>query len=160
MREKIVDISTLNKILTEKRALGNKIIATSGCFDILHAGHVTYLEEAKMLGDVLVVMLNSDSSVKFLKGKERPIVSQTERSVVIAGLQSVDYVVIFDEETPCGEYAKLQPDIIVKGGDYEGKYIPEMDVVKIYGGEVKYLNIVDGCSTTNIITKIKSSMKG
>lgn len=156
MRNKIVTLEQLKACIHQERQQGKHIVSTSGCFDILHAGHVTYLEEAKDRGDVLVVLLNSDSSVRGLKGEKRPIVPEQERAIVLAGLASVDYVCIFADRTPCGIIEEIQPDIVVKGGDYDGKWIPEMDSVAGYGGRVEYVNIVDGCSTTNIVTKIES----
>ena len=155
MKNKIVNLETLKEIIPELKKNGKKVVSTSGCFDIIHAGHVTYLEEAKAAGDVLIIMLNTDASVRGLKGEERPIVTQQERAVVIAGLGCVDYVILFDDRTPCGLIEELQPDIVIKGGDYEGVHIPEMDSVKEYGGVVRYVSMVDGCSSTNIIEKIK-----
>ena len=154
--EKVYDCEQLLKQIQKDRQAGKQIVSTSGCFDILHAGHVTYLKEARAKGDRLVVMLNSDVSVQHLKGKERPIVPQVERAVVLAGLESVDYLVLFDEDTPCSLIARLQPDVVVKGGDYEGVHIPEMDETAKYGGHVAYVSMVAGCSSTNIIEKIKS----
>ncbi|MDE6983594.1 MAG: D-glycero-beta-D-manno-heptose 1-phosphate adenylyltransferase [Lachnospiraceae bacterium] len=160
--------NTRNKIITQKqlgeeiqraRQEGKTVVSTSGCFDILHAGHVTYLEEAKARGDILVVLLNADSSVRALKGSTRPIVPEMERAVVIAGLESVDYVCIFSEQTPCAIIDSLQPDVVIKGGDYAGKQIPEMDSVAAYGGRVEYVDVVDGCSTTNIVEKIRRMME-
>lgn len=157
MTGKIVTKQELVEKITALKVDGKKIVATSGCFDIIHAGHVTYLEEAKRLGDCLVILLNSDASVKALKGDSRPINTEAERAIVIAGLASVDYVCIFSELTPCEMYEAFQPDIVAKGGDYAGKHIPEMDVVEPYGGCVKYLSLVDNCSTTDIINKIQSN---
>lgn len=156
MHNKIVELGKLKEIIIELKHQGKRIISTSGCFDILHAGHVTYLEEAKAKGDILIIFLNSDNSVRKIKGDERPIVPQEERAIVIAGLGCVDYVCIFDEETPCGVIEKVQPDVVIKGGDYRGKHIPEMDVVTNYGGKVEYVSLVEGRSSTNIIEKIKS----
>ena len=124
-----------------------------------HAGHVTYLEEARNKGDVLVVLLNSDSSVRKLKGETRPIVPQEERAIVLAGLACVDYICIFSEKTPCSIIDVIQPDIVVKGGDYDGKWIPEMDSVALYGGRVEYVSLVNGCSTTNIVKKIENLVR-
>ena len=160
MKEKIISIEKLTELSFKFKAEGKKIGATSGCFDILHAGHVTYLEEAKTKVDLLVVMLNSDSSVKTLKGEERPIVPAKERAAVVAGLGCVDYVCIFPELTPCSFYEQFKPDLIIKGGDYKGKHIPEKDIVKTYGGKVEYVSLVAGCSSTNIIEKIKKLTKG
>lgn len=157
--DKIISLEELTKEIQCAKQQGKTVVSTSGCFDILHAGHVTYLEEAKARGDLLIVLLNSDSSVRALKGNTRPIVSQKERAVVVAGLESVDYVCIFSDRTPCGIIGRVQPDIVIKGGDYAGKQIPEMDSVASYGGKVEYVNVVDGCSTTNIVEKIKRTME-
>lgn len=159
MKDKILDIKQLQLVTQKLKKEHKKIVATSGCFDLLHAGHVTYLEEAKNIGDVLVVLLNSDQSVHRLKGETRPIVPEKERAQVIAGLGCVDYVCIFDEQTPCEKYLMFQPDYIVKGGDYQGKTIPEMETVATYGGKIAYLSFVEGHSTTNIIEKIKQLVK-
>lgn len=155
IRDKIVTLEQLEDAVKSARQQGKKVVSTSGCFDILHAGHVTYLEEARAKGDILVVLLNSDSSVRELKGSTRPVVPGDERAVVIAGLESVDYVCVFPDKTPCGVIGLIRPDIVVKGGDYAGKHIPEMDSVSVYGGRVEYVSIVGGCSTTNIVEKIK-----
>ena len=133
------------------------VVFTNGCFDILHAGHVTYLEEAKAQGDILVVALNSDQSVKKIKGEKRPIIEQDNRAKLVAGLKAVDHVVLFDEDTPIQVIQELQPDIHVKGGDYEASSLPEYDSVKEYGGQVKVLSFVEGLSTSTIINKIKAS---
>lgn len=155
MKNKILTLKELEHIVQAEKQHGRVIATTSGCFDILHSGHVQYLEQAKSKCDVLIVLLNSDKSVKALKGDERPIVPENERAFVIAGLESVDYVCIFDDLTPCALIENLQPDLVIKGGDYRGKKIPEMESVKKYGGKVEYVDLVDGCSSTNIIEKIK-----
>lgn len=155
MRNKIVTLDTLAEISGELRGQGKRIAATSGCFDILHAGHVTYLEEAKAKGDILVVLLNADVSVRRLKGASRPVVPQDERAVVIAGLGCVDYVSVFGEDTPCRALSCFKPDIFVKGGEYEGMHIPELDILAAYGGRVVYADMVNGCSSTNIMEKIR-----
>lgn len=155
MKDKIVTLEELKSYITSARQQGKRIVSTSGCFDILHAGHVTYLEAARKRGDILVIFLNSDSSVRVLKGEKRPIVPEQERAIVLAGLSCVDYVCIFSERTPCSLIEVIQPEIVVKGGDYAGKWIPEMDSVAVYGGKVEYVNLVDGCSTTNIVKKIE-----
>lgn len=160
LRDKIVTLEQLENRMRQARLQGKIIVFTSGCFDILHAGHVAYLEEAKAKGDILVILLNSDQSVRELKGSMRPIVPEEERAIVIAGLASVDYVCIFSDQTPCGIIDRIQPDIVIKGGDYAGKQIPEMDSAAAYGGRVEYVNLVDGCSTTNIVEKIRMAMEG
>lgn len=128
-----------------------KIVFTNGCFDILHAGHVTYLEKAKSFGDILIVGLNADSSVRKLKGETRPINSENDRAYLLAALHVVDYVVIFSEETPYELIKIVQPDVLVKGGDYEGKEVVGSDIAK----EVKLVDFVDGKSTTKTISKIQ-----
>ena len=153
MKSKIVDAEVLAKKIKALKACGNTIVSTSGCFDILHAGHVEYLEAAKKKGDVLIVMLNADVSVRALKGAQRPVVGQYDRAVVLAGLEAVDYVCIFDELTPCGLIRQIKPDIIVKGGDYQGMQIPEMEEAASYGGTVEYVLLLEGRSTTGIIKK-------
>ena len=155
MKDKIVSLDQLVVIAEDLRSKGKTVAATSGCFDILHAGHVTYLEEAGKKADALVLLLNSDSSVRGLKGEERPIVPQGERAIVVAGLQCVDYVCIFDDPTPCETIAKFKPDYWIKGADYRDKHIPEEEMLAQYGGELSYVEMVDGCSSTNIIEKIK-----
>ena len=159
MMKKIIDKKELNNKLNELKDKGKTIVSTSGCFDILHAGHVEYLEAAKERGDVLLIMLNTDASVKALKGPERPIVNEIDRAIVLAGLEAVDYVCMFDELTPCNLISELKPDIVIKGGDYQGKYIPEMDTVAEYGGRVEYVLLVEGHSSTNIINKIEEQIR-
>jgi len=133
---------------------GKKVIFTNGCFDILHAGHTRYLREAKKLGDVLILALNSDSSVRSIKGEKRPIVPESERAEVVAALASVDYVTIFDELTPLELIEFLQPDVIVKGGDWAEKDIVGAEAVATWGGRVAIMPEIEGASTTNVIEKI------
>ncbi len=133
-----------------------KIIFTNGCFDILHIGHLRYMQEAAELGDILVIGLNSDDSVKRLKGPERPINNQNDRAEMLSALEFVDYVVIFDEDTPYELIKKIQPDVLVKGGDYNKDNVVGKDIVEARGGELKLLPFVKGKSTTNIINKIKA----
>ncbi|HBT78858.1 MAG TPA: D-glycero-beta-D-manno-heptose 1-phosphate adenylyltransferase [Selenomonas sp.] len=137
------------------RAGGKKVVFTNGCFDILHAGHVRYLAKARSFGDCLVLGLNSDASVRRLKGPERPINNEQDRAEVVGGLQSVDYVVIFDEPTAEQLIAKVKPDVYVKGGDYTLETLPEAKIVQSYGGRVEFVQMVAGRSTTNVIEKIK-----
>ena len=155
IKNKIISLEGLEKEIRNAKQQGKTVVSTSGCFDILHAGHVKYLEEARAKGDILVVLLNSDRSVRELKGSSRPIVPEEERAVVIAGLESVDYVCIFSDKTPCFIIDRIQPDVVIKGGDYVGKQIPEMGSVAVYGGRVEYVDAVEGCSTTNIVERIK-----
>ena len=134
---------------------GKKTVAlTNGTFDILHAGHVRYLNEAKKLADILILGLNSDASVKKYKSDKRPIVPQIERAEVIDSLKAVDYVVIFNETTADNLISKVKPNIYVKGGDYTEESLPETNSVKKYGGKIEFIKVVEGCSTTNIIEKI------
>jgi bifunctional protein rfaE, domain II len=149
-----IDKNLAREIIENAKAQNKKVVFTNGCFDILHSGHVTYLEEAKKLGDILVVGVNSDTSVKKLKGETRPVNSQLDRTFVLNGLKSVDYTVIFEENTPEDLIAFLKPSVHVKGGDYKKDDLPETKIVESYGGEVVILNFVEGKSTTNIINKI------
>lgn len=147
------DIAAFCEIL---RKGGQKVVFTNGCFDILHAGHVTYLEAAKAQGDVLVLGLNTDESVRRLKGPERPINTELDRAKVVGALKSVDYVVFFGEQTAEAVIAEVKPDVYVKGGDYTLDTLPEAKIVQSYGGRVAFIDMVEGRSTTNIIKKIKS----
>lgn len=133
-----------------------KIVFTNGCFDILHVGHIRYLQEAKALGDVLVVGLNSDDSVKRLKGPERPLQTQDDRKELLLALKAVDAVFIFDEDTPLNLIQKIQPHFLVKGGDWAEDQIVGAEFVKSMGGQVKSLPFSPGKSTTNIVNKIES----
>ena len=133
---------------------GQKIVFTNGCFDILHRGHVEYLTEAKACGDKLVTALNSDSSVRSLKGEARPIQSQEDRAVILDALESVDLVVIFDQETPAEIIKILLPDVLVKGGDYTPDTIVGADIVTENGGEIKVIPFRSGYSTSSVIEKI------
>jgi len=142
-------LEQLNKLRSEKK----KIIFTNGCFDLLHVGHVRYLQEAKKLGDYLVVGVNSDESVRRLKGPTRPIQSQGDRAEILKGLKSVDETVIFTEDTPEELIHKIRPDILVKGGDWSVEKIVGGLFVQSYGGQVCSLTFVDGKSTTTIIEK-------
>ena len=136
---------------------GKKIVFTNGCFDIIHVGHVRYLTTAKSFGDVLIVGLNTDESVRKLKGESRPINNQNDRAEVLIGLKAVDYVILFGEQTAENLIAELQPDIYVKGGDYTLDTLPEAKIVQSYGGRVEIVNLVAGKSTTNIIKKIEGN---
>jgi D-beta-D-heptose 7-phosphate kinase/D-beta-D-heptose 1-phosphate adenosyltransferase len=153
----IVSEDELAKLFARAKAHGEKIIMTNGCFDLLHAGHVTYLEQAKALGERLCVAVNSDASVKQLKGESRPINGLQERMTVLAALACVDWVVAFAEETPERLYCRLLPDVIVKGGDYSPEQVAGGDCVIKAGGEVKILQFVDGQSTTAMINKARGA---
>ena len=154
---KILSKDRLKKAIDEYKKEGKKIVFTNGCFDILHAGHVRYLNDAKKLGDILVLALNSDSSVRSIKGKPRPYIPQEERAYVVASLESVDYVTIFDEDTPLLLIEYLKPHILVKGGDWTEETVVGRDSVKKWGGRVVIMPEVKGISTTNIIEKIKKA---
>lgn len=137
------------------KGLGDSIVFTNGCFDLMHLGHVDYLEKARGLGDRLVVGLNTDSSVSRFKGLDRPIQDQHSRARIMAGFQFVDLVIFFDEDTPLQLISELLPDILVKGSDYLAENIVGAEVVKKNGGEVKTIDFVPGYSTSRIIEKIK-----
>jgi rfaE bifunctional protein nucleotidyltransferase chain/domain len=149
-------ITTLEALLPQIEKLkgaGKKIVSTNGCFDILHRGHVTYLEAAKKLGDVLVIGVNADSRVKTLKGEGRPVNSESDRAYVLAALKCVDFVFIFSEETPKEFLHKLKPHIHAKGGDYKAESLPEFQVLKSFGAEVAIIPFVKGYSTTQTLER-------
>lgn len=153
LKNKLKNTNQLRAIVSRLKNKGKKIVFTNGCFDILHFGHVKYLEDAKNKGDILIVALNSDVSVKKIKGKKRPIINQVGRSKVVAGLESVDYVTIFNEATPLKTIKLIKPDILVKGSDWKGNIIGS-DFVKNSGGRVETVKLVKGLSTSNLIRKI------
>ena len=150
----LADASDLLQKVEEYRCQGKRIVFTNGCFDILHSGHVTFLQQARALGDVLIVGVNSDNSVRRLKGETRPINSQADRVAVLAALEAVDHVVLFDEDTPERLVTQLRPDVHVKGSDYTIDRLPEARIVESYGGQVVILPLVEGKSTTAIVRKI------
>jgi len=154
--EKIKPLKRLKNIVSLLKKRGKKIVFTNGCFDILHLGHVKYLQDSKNLGDVLVVAVNSDSSVKIIKQKGRPINPQKERAGVLAALGSVDYITFFNDDTPINAIKALKPDILVKGADWHVSKIVGKDFVESCGGKVKTIPYLKGYSTTKIINKIKS----
>lgn len=146
----------VGQVAASYRAAGKTIVFTNGCFDLIHSGHITYLSEAKRLGDILVVGLNSDDSVRRLKGPARPVLTIQHRSAVLAGLTSVDHVVVFDEDTAEHLVELIRPNIYVKGGDYRPEYAPpEALVAERYGATYQILSYVEGVSTTNVIERIK-----
>ncbi|GAB4208318.1 MAG: D-glycero-beta-D-manno-heptose 1-phosphate adenylyltransferase [Bacteroidia bacterium] len=157
VRKKIIDPTELSRVSHRERFFNKKIVFTNGCFDILHPGHVYYLNQAKSLGDVLVVGVNSDDSVRRLnKGAERPIHPQEERAKVLASLLCVDYVCIFQEDTPLELIKIVKPDVLVKGGDYTIDKIVGADIVLQNGGKVEIIPLLEGYSTTSIVRKLKS----
>jgi D-beta-D-heptose 7-phosphate kinase/D-beta-D-heptose 1-phosphate adenosyltransferase len=151
---KITPRNELKATVERLKREGKKVVFTNGCFDILHAGHTRYLREARKLGDALILALNSDSSVRSIKGPMRPIVPEAERAEVVAALDSVDYVTVFDELTPLELIEFLRPDVIVKGGDWAEKDIVGAEAVRKWGGRVAIMPEIEGASTTNIIDKV------
>ncbi|MCW8917881.1 MAG: bifunctional D-glycero-beta-D-manno-heptose-7-phosphate kinase/D-glycero-beta-D-manno-heptose 1-phosphate adenylyltransferase HldE [Gammaproteobacteria bacterium] len=159
MEQGMVSEEKLIALVQEAKAHGETVVMTNGCFDILHAGHVTYLEEAAQLGDRLIVAVNDDASVKRIKGEERPVNTQSKRMRVLAALNCVDWVVGFDEDTPTRLICNVSPNILVKGGDNDPNNIPGGECVRDSGGQVMVMSFVDGCSTTSIIGAIRASEK-
>jgi rfaE bifunctional protein nucleotidyltransferase chain/domain len=160
IRSKILSREALGRILEKKRSAGNKIIFTNGCFDILHRGHIEYLAAASDLGDSFVVGLNSDDSVRRLKGESRPAVDEDSRAMTLASFEFVDYVVIFHEDTPAELIRLIRPDYWVKGTDYKHyQELPEYRALVETGGKVKLIPLVKGFSTTDIYQKIRGQVK-
>lgn len=156
MRNKITDRRALAGLLAQRRAGKERIVFTNGCFDLMHVGHVRYLEAARTLGDLLVVGVNSDDSVRTLqKGQDRPLVPQDQRAEVLAALACVDYVVLFGEPDPGRLIGELQPDVLVKGGDWAPEQIVGRDTVEARGGTVRTIPLVPGVSTTSLVNKIR-----
>lgn len=155
-KSKIVSSQYLAKQIPQWRKKGKTIAFTNGCFDLLHAGHVQYLTQAKRNNRILIIGLNSDSSIRMIKGPQRPIVPQKERAEVLAGLESVDYVTIFNESTPEQLLAKLKPDVLIKGADWKGRDVAGAKEIKKRGGRVEFIKYRPHCSTTEIIKKIQN----
>ena len=155
----VLNEDELLAVVQRAKSLGERVVMTNGCFDILHAGHVSYLEKAREQGDRLIIAVNSDESVRGLKGDSRPIVPLEQRMIVLAALRSVDWVVCFSEETPERLICKLLPDVLVKGGDYQVEQIAGHQCVQANGGEVQVLHFADGCSTSGIVERILNSTK-
>ena len=152
---KVLSLTSLLKKLPSLRRQGKTIAFTNGCFDLMHIGHVKYLEKASRGNRILIVGLNSDKSINCIKGPNRPIVEQKSRAAVLAALESVDFVVIFNEDTPHKTIAAIKPDILIKGADWKGKSVAGEDLVK----KVEFIKFIKGFSTTNIIEKIINSEK-
>ena len=150
----LIDRKNAAQVCEDLRRRGKKIVFTNGCFDIIHAGHVRYLATAKNFGDELIVGLNTDESVRRLKGAHRPINSQDDRAEVLLALKAVDHVIFFGEQTAENLIAEVKPDVYVKGGDYSLETLPEAKIVQRYGGRVELVNLVAGRSTTNVVKKI------
>ena len=155
----IKNINELAEIRKKLKLQNKKVVFTNGVFDILHAGHVDYITKAKSKGDILIVAVNSDSSVKKIKGELRPIIPQNERAFIISSLKPVDYVVIFDEETPYEVIKKIIPDVLVKGADWSVKDIVGSDIVETTGGKVETIEFLNDHSTTNIIKTVLERFK-
>ena len=153
----VVHSRELKALLNSEQTQHKIVVFTNGCFDILHAGHVRYLAEAKKLGDVLIVGLNSDASVRKLKGEGRPVNSAADRAEVLAGLRAVDHVVVFEEDTAEELVRRLRPDIYVKGGDYSLDRLPESAIVASYGGQTVLVPMLEGRSTTQVIRKMQQN---
>ncbi len=157
-RQKLLPWPDLLAVRAAARRAGQVVVWTNGTFDLLHPGHVSSLQLARALGDLLIVGLNSDASVRGYKGPSRPILTQDERAAMLAALECVDYVVIFDEPTPEAALARLQPDIHCKGAEYappHGRPVPERAIVEGYGGRIEYLPLVPGVSTTELLKRIR-----
>ena len=153
----VVTVEQLKLAVQQAKQRGEKVVFTNGCFDILHAGHVSYLAQARAQGDRLVLAINSDESVTKLKGQGRPINSVDRRLAVLAGLSSVDWVTCFEGDTPEALLTEIQPNILVKGGDYDKTGVVGWEIVEGYGGEVRVMGLVENCSTTAIVEKINKS---
>lgn len=154
LKTKIKNLTELKKIIANFKARGKKIVFTNGCFDLLHYGHIKYLGDAKGMGDILVVAINSDSSVRKIKGSKRPIINEHDRLRTVAALTSVDYVVPFNENTPIKVIKLLKPNVLVKGADWKKNDIVGSNFVLSYGGSVSTVKLVRGHSTSNLIKKI------
>jgi D-beta-D-heptose 7-phosphate kinase/D-beta-D-heptose 1-phosphate adenosyltransferase len=154
--DKLKSLDELQRATAEAKAQGKRIVFTNGCFDILHRGHLHVLRQAKALGDVLVVAVNSDRSVSQIKGPARPVIGETGRVELIAALEMVDYVIVFEEADPCRLIATIQPDILVKGGDYGRDAVVGADIVERSGGRVAVIPYLKGFSTTEIIERVRN----
>ena len=155
MKEKIFSLEQMLAERDRLRTAGKRLVFTNGVFDLLHVGHVRYLAQARALGDALVVAINSDRSVRALKGPERPVFDQDERAEILAALRDVDYVVVFDDISPRAVIKRLLPDVLVKGGDYQLDEIHGREEVEAAGGKVISLPFVEGASTTSVLEKMK-----
>ncbi len=155
LKDKIVSREEIQKIALELKKQSKTIVFSNGCFDLVHRGHVEYLAQARDLADVFILGLNTDASVRRLKGVQRPLQDELARAVLMAGFSFIDYVVLFDEDTPYELISEIVPDVLVKGNDYKAEDVVGYDIVTQNGGEVKTIPLVEGYSTTNIVEKIK-----
>lgn len=156
----VVSLEEACQLREEAASQGRKVVFTNGCFDLLHVGHIRYLEEARRHGDLLIVGVNDDQSARYLKGPGRPYMAQEDRAEILASLRCVDLVVIFSERTAERLVEALRPDVYVKGGDYSIEELPEAKIVTEYGGEVLLAPFVPGCSTTDLVSAIVNSHRG
>lgn len=156
---RIVDLAEIKQIVSRYKNMGKKIVFTNGCFDLLHVGHIKYLAQAKSYGDVLIIGMNSDSSVRKLKGPQRPLIGEEERGALLTALNSVDYVVIFSDPTPDGLIKEILPDVLVKGGDYAIDEVVGRETVEAHGGRVELVPVVKGMSTSGLVQKIMDKYK-
>lgn len=150
----VVQRKDISKLIESLKEQGKQIVTTNGCFDILHVGHVRYLQATKNFADIMVVCLNSDVSVKKIKGPDRPINNENDRAEILCALECVDYVVLFDEASPVDLLCEMKPDVYTKGADYTIDTLPEAKPVMENGGRVEFISFVEGKSTTNVIKKI------
>lgn len=155
VRSKIIDIQDIDPYLTYWKLKNQRIVFTNGCFDIIHRGHVEYLAQAANFGNILVIGLNTDNSVRRIKGELRPVQDEIARATILASFQFVSAVILFDEDTPYELIKKVQPDVLIKGSDYSVEDIVGYDIVKAKGGEVVTIDFIEGYSTTSIIEKLK-----
>lgn len=156
MKNKIISRQKIQSLSGQLKIRGKKIVFTNGCFDILHIGHIRLINEAKKMGDILILGLNSDSSIRKNKGSGRPIINQVERSEILASLGSVDYLVIFNEKSVHKLISQIKPDVLVKGGDYQKEGVVGWEIVESYGGKVEIIDCVKDRSTSAIIQKIQN----
>lgn len=152
---KVVERKNIAKLVQDLKSQGKTIVTTNGCFDILHVGHVRYLQATKAFADAMIVCLNSDVSVKKIKGPDRPINNENDRAEILCALECVDYVVLFDESSPVDLLCEIKPDVYTKGADYTIETLPEAKPVMQNGGRVEFISFVEGKSTTNVIKKIE-----
>lgn len=160
MKKKIIPRPQIKNLMGDQKKQRQKIVFTNGCFDLLHVGHVRYLQEARTLGDCLVIGLNSDRSVRSIKDPHRPLIAEDQRAEVLAALECVDYVVLFDETDPLELIKEIRPDVLVKGADWPMNQIVGADLVHSYGGEVRRVKLVPSISTSEIINRILSRYDG
>ena len=151
---KIVSRETVKNLIDELHKEGKTVVATNGCFDILHVGHVRYLQKTKSFADIMFVLMNSDKSVRNIKGPTRPINNENDRAEILCALECVDYVVIFDEDSPRNLLDEMKPDVYTKGADYTMETLPEADIMRKNNTRVEFISFVEGKSTTNLINKI------